>query len=201
MIAFPRDLADQNNPSLPGDSMYFTGHITFGITMTMRVRLLFLAILFPILAHAEPAQVALFTLKRLVEAVRTGNSETVVELTYPKVHEMLGGREMMLTTLSQTFEAARSAGHTLRQVVIGKPSSIGNDGKRLFIFFPYIGVSGGNGSTTTIEAFYLGISEDNGNSWKFVDGSRMDQRAVKIFIPSYSGHPALPKIKHTTERN
>lgn len=168
--------------------------------MTFRAQILAIGLLVPLLAHTESVDLALVTLKKLVEAVRTGSAETVVELTHPKVHEMVGGRETMLATLSQTFESSKAAGHRLQRVEIGKPSALGRDGRRVFIFFPYIGLSGGNENTTTIQAFYLGISDDNGGSWKFVDGSRMDQRSVRIFIPSYSGQPALPSVKHTTER-
>lgn len=167
----------------------------------MRARIpLLLAMLFPLLTYAEPVDVALVTVKQLVQAVRAGNAETVVDLTHAKVHEMLGGREKMLATLSETFGLARAAGHKLSKVEIGQPSSLGHDGKRLFLFIPYISVAGSNQQTTTIEAFYLGISEDNGASWKFVDGSRMDQQSVKIFIPSYSGQPALPSVRRITER-
>jgi hypothetical protein len=168
--------------------------------MNLRIGILLLALICPLLAYAQPAEVALATLQRLVEAVRTGDAETVVNLTHAKVHEMAGGREKMLIILTETFQSAKNAGHKLDQVVIGQPSSFGRNGKQLFIFVPYIGRSRNNERSTTIEAFYLGISEDSGASWRFVDGSRMGQQNIKIFIPSYSGQPPLPSTKHTTER-
>lgn len=163
-------------------------------------RLLFIALIIPGFAYASPTAKALATMQRLVDAVRIGDAKAVVNLTHPKVHELAGGREKILSVLTETFLSAKITGHTLDRVVIGKPSALGRDGKQIFLFVPYIGVSSNNERSTTIEAFYLGISADDGDTWRFVDGSRMDQQTIKLFIPSYSGEPPLPRTKHTVER-
>lgn len=168
--------------------------------MNHRIVALLLAFVFPLFASAQPTEVAKATLEKLVDAIRTGDAGTVVNLTHPKVHGMVGGREKMLAALTETFRSARNTGHKLDQIVVGQPSPLGRDGKQIFVFFPYVGVSSNNEISTTIEAFYLGVSEDSGLNWKFVDGSRMDQRNIKMFIPSYSGQPPLPSTRRTTER-
>jgi len=165
------------------------------------MRMLILALICPGFAYAQPTSEALSTVQRLLEAVRTGEAITVVNLTHPKVHELAGGREKMLSLLTETFRSAKAAGHKLDKVVIGKPSALGRDGEQVFLFVPYIGVSSNKERSTTIEAFYLGISADSGQTWRFVDGSRMDQNNIKLFIPSYSGTPPLPRTKHTIEQN
>lgn len=163
-------------------------------------RILLLALICPGFAYAQPTAEALATVQRLLEAVRKGEARTVVNLTHPKVHELVGGREKMLSVLTDAFQSAKIAGHKLDQVVIGQPSAIGRDGEQVFLFVPYIGVSSNKERSTTIEAFYLGISADAGDTWRFVDGSRMDQQNIKLFIPSYSGTPPFPRTKHTVER-
>lgn len=163
-------------------------------------RMLLLALIYPGLAFAQPTTEALATAQKLLEAVRTGDAKGVVNLTHSKVHELVGGREKMQSLLTETFRSARIAGHKLDRVVLGQSSEIGRDGKNIFLFIPYTGVSSNSGHSTTIEAFYLGISADAGNTWKFVDGSRLNQQNIKLFIPSYSGEPPLPTTKHTYER-
>lgn len=163
-------------------------------------RMLLLSLIFPGFAFAEPTAEALTTVHSLLEAVRIGEAKAVIDLTHPKVHELTGGRQKLLSVLTETFRSAKIAGHKLDQVVIGQPSALGRDGKQVFLFIPYIGVSSIKERHTTIEAFYLGISADAGNTWRFVDGSRMDQQNIKLFIPSYSGDPPLPRTKHTVER-
>lgn len=164
------------------------------------VRLLLILLICPRFAYAQPTVEALATLQRLVDAVRMGDAKAVVNLTHPKVHELAGGREKMLSVLTETLQSAKITGHKRDRVVIGKPSALGRDGKQIFFFVPYVGVSSNNERSATIEAFYLGISADDGDTWRFVDGSRMDQQTIKLFIPSYSGEPPLPRTKHMVER-
>ncbi|MCK7494823.1 MAG: hypothetical protein MZW92_29710 [Comamonadaceae bacterium] len=91
----------------------------------------------------------------------------------------------------------KSAGHNPDEAKLGQPSALGRDGEQFFVFVPYIAVSGNKDRTTTIEAFYLGISSGTSNAWTFVDGSRINSQNIKLFIPSYSGNPPLPQTKHT----
>lgn len=163
-------------------------------------RILLIILICPGLAYAQPTAEALSTLQKLVDAVRIGDAKAVVNLTHPKVHELAGGCEKMLSVLTETFQSAKINGHTLDRVVVGKPSALGRDGKQIFLFVPYVGVSSNNERSAKIEAFYLGISADDGDTWRFVDRSRMDQQTIKLFIPSYSGEPPLPRTKHTVER-
>ena len=68
--------------------------------MSYIMRMLILALICPGFAYAQPTSEALSTVKRLLEAVRTGEAITVVNLTHPKVHELAGGREKMLSLLT-----------------------------------------------------------------------------------------------------
>lgn len=64
--------------------------------MSYIMRMLILALICPGFAYAQPTSEALSTVKTLLEAVRTGEAITVVNLTHPKVHELAGGRENAL---------------------------------------------------------------------------------------------------------
>jgi hypothetical protein len=48
------------------------------------------------------------------------------------------------------------------------------------------------GQDTTGKAFFLGISDDAGISWKFVDGQKITQDNIKMFIPGYDGATLPP---------
>lgn len=171
-----------------------------GNTLSRLAALLTAAVLFPVCTFAQPAETAMATVRKLVNAVRGFDAQTVVDLTDPEVHELMGGRDKMLAALTTTFKAAKDSGNRLERVELGVPSTLGRDGRNLFLFVPYNATSSNRERSTTIQAFYLGKSADNGATWRFVDGSRIDQQSILLFLPAYRGEPPLPGTKHVTER-
>ena len=112
--------------------------------MNRRIATVLFTFILPLLAHAQPTEVAMANVKKLLQAVSTGDADTVVNLTNGKLHQMLGGREKMIATLTETFRSAQRAGHKLNQFSVGQPSPLGRDGKQIFLFIPYVGTFSNN---------------------------------------------------------
>ncbi|MGC1388435.1 MAG: hypothetical protein WA807_10545 [Steroidobacteraceae bacterium] len=50
-----------------------------------------------------------------------------------------------------------------------------------------------HGQNTLSKAFFIGISEDNGVSWKFVDGQKTTPENIGSIIPGYGGATLPPR--------
>jgi hypothetical protein len=58
---------------------------------------------------------------------------------------------------------------------------------RRYIFIPYAAVVEGIGRKVAAKSFFIGVSEDNGSSWKFVDGQQLTKDGIGQVIPGYAG--------------
>jgi hypothetical protein len=58
---------------------------------------------------------------------------------------------------------------------------------RRYIFIPYTAVLVGMGRRVAAKSFFIGVSEDDGSSWKFVDGQRLTKDMIGQIIPGYVG--------------
>ena len=44
-------------------------------------------------------------------------------------------------------------------------------------------------------AYFLASSNDDGQTWTFVDLEPYDQESIKTFVPSFSGELEIPKVE------
>jgi hypothetical protein len=84
-----------------------------------------------------------------------------------------------------------------RRIGIGSSLIFSGD-DHLYAFVPYIDRLEIPGQASKeVRAFFIAISHDAGNSWKFVDGEGITPENLRKIIPGYGGQP-LP-IVHTTD--
>lgn len=95
--------------------------------------------------------------------------------------------------LNVSFENIRVAqGKTERFDLGAAGSPFSGDGKQ-YIFVPYRETMIVQGQRYSQTAYFIGVSEDQGLSWKFVDGIGFSLKNIRTVIPSYAGGPLPPR--------
>ena len=134
--------------------------------------------------------------KKMADASASGNYEVVVALTHPKLIEKLGGEEKAGMVIQEAMEAIKAQGFTFEVQQIDKPSVVRGK-ESYFSVTSYTLVVTGSGKKVTLKTALVGVSEDKGKTWKFVDtGSDND---IEQILPDLPRELKIPKQKQTIE--
>jgi hypothetical protein len=131
--------------------------------------------------------------ERLVVCMKSFDAKCVVTLTYVMVFEDRGITDDELALrMTDMYQKLRFMGATYSSFELATAWKVILANGRYYIFIPYSAVVDVDGQKTSQQSFLLGVSEDSGISWKFVDGASVTQDNVVSIIPGYSG-PLPPK--------
>ena len=127
------------------------------------------------------------------EAYVREDYEKVASLTYPKQVELMGGPEGMAGIMTRSL---KGGGVKMLSIRVGEPEDVTSIGRQLFAIVPTVlkmkeprGVLVGDG-------FLIGVSDDGGKTWAFVDGSGgRNEEKVKTLLPAAAGKLKLPELK------
>lgn len=118
-----------------------------------------------------------------------------MDLTYPKVIEMAGGREKMLAAMNKELKEMESEGVVLLSSTSGTPTQFIHDAASIYAVVPNtLKVKAQDGIFQT-EGSLIGISSDGGVNWTFIDASGKDQSELKKLIPGIAEKLNLPPVK------
>lgn len=127
------------------------------------------------------------------DAIIRGDFNRVVDLTYPKLVELIGGRERMVSLLEKGRREMKAQGNEYISVSIHQPQELVTIGIRTFAIVPFSLKLKASGGTLVQEAFLIGISGDKGHAWTFIDGTNLDEEKLKALLPDAAGKIRLPE--------
>jgi hypothetical protein len=116
----------------------------------------------------------------------------VADLTHPKVIQLIGGREKMISVMESETKEMRSQGFALRSVKVDDPSDPVAAGSDLFVVVPFLLEMKALGGKLVLKSFVIGVSSDRGKSWAFVNGD-LDIKKVKQVLPTLPDQLKLPE--------
>lgn len=138
------------------------------------------------------------TVKALAEetarAVVAGDFKRLVELTYPKIIEMVGGAEKMVAALEKDAAEAKDEGVNFVSYTVGEPGEAVRGGSQLFVVVPTELRMKTPEGVWASKSYLVGISDDGGGTWTFIDGAFLDEANLKLVIPAAAGKLTLPKL-------
>ena len=148
----------------------------------------------PAVRAADSVANALRDAGSLATCMKALDTECTIKWTYTKLLEQQG---FALTTLraqlNVSFENIRVAQGKIERLELGAAASpFPGDGKQ-YIFIPYLETMNLQGQVYSQTAYFIGLSDDGGVSWKFVDGFGFSQKNIREVIPSYGGGPLPPR--------
>ena len=134
-------------------------------------------------------------------ALLSEDFDRVVDLTYPKVVEAMGGRAQMVQVLTNGMQEMRSHDIRYQSVRLQMPSAIERGGSEWFTIVPETIVLTAPTGRVTQPSFLIGISPDDGKTWTFIDGGNLNPMRLQAVLPAFPASIKLPeKQPPTVER-
>lgn len=134
----------------------------------------------------------------MVDATLKENYETVIKLTFKPALESIGGSEKALETVKQQMEQMKSGGMEIKSFKLGEPKELASTPEYAFVIIPTSTQITIPQANVTADSYLLGISEDKGKTWLFVDGVALNPQPKwlptlpeKFKLPA----PTPPKIE------
>jgi hypothetical protein len=114
---------------------------------------------------------------------------TVADYTFPKIIEMMGGKEKMVEVTKNTFSKMKSQGFILDEISFKDSSNFfTHNGDLQSTITKVLVMDTPNGKVKT-ETTMIAISKDEGENWVFFDTSGMQKASVQSFYANM--HPDL----------
>lgn len=123
---------------------------------------------------------------------------TVIKYSHPKLVAAMGGTSKMIDTMTTGLRDMQIEGISIDDVRVGKAGQFTVQGRQAWLILPETLFMRTPKGRMIKEGFLVGVSEDGGTNWVFLDGQGINFPAVKqLFpeIPSSLSFPALPPLR------
>jgi hypothetical protein len=122
--------------------------------------------------------------KQLEDALSRKDYGKVIDLTYPKVIEVAGGRDKMLTETTREVQSMEAEGVTIISSSYGSPKQFVTDASGIYALIPVVSKVKATDGVFQTEGCLIAVSTDGGQNWTFVDASGKDQTELKKVLPN-----------------
>jgi hypothetical protein len=155
-------------------------------------------VLVPALMHAQGDDVKTQSLKKQAEVVAKAmvdnDHQKLVELTHPRVVELIGGKKKMVQLLENISKDIEARWPT-RKVKVQEATGILSEKDESFGIVTYTLEMRGKGARITGNAFLIGVSSDGGKNWSFIDAAGKSLAEVKKLLPNFPKGLTLPAVQ------
>ena len=132
---------------------------------------------------------------QLSESTLRGDYETAGRLTYPKLIEEAGGIEGYKEFMVEIVTEIEEKGLKVESISVGEPRDFLELNQRIYVIVPNsLRISGPRGLVVA-DNFLIGISEDKGMNWTFVDGASSDKESLRELLPEVADQLRIPELK------
>lgn len=147
-------------------------------------------------SQGQPAVAAAQQQARItIDAIARGDWEKLIEMTYPTVVEDGGGAKGMAEGLRSIRSKMAENQQIVRAVQLGAPGELYREGEFSFVVFPFTTEITAPHDRVTVKSYLLGISSDDGKTWRFIDGMGLrSPKARKRLLPTLPKGLTLPEI-------
>jgi hypothetical protein len=170
--------------------------------VNLHPRIAVLALCSIVFAQTEDPRVGL--IKKGADAIGTamvaGKYGVVLDLTYPAILDLMGGREKALGYVEKQMNAMKEQGISIVSFTPGDPSEIKPGGSELFAAIPTIMEMKAPQMKITGKSFLLAISQDQGKTWTFADGANLTPEIMKAMFPKFPPELKLPEKSNSVEK-
>lgn len=152
--------------------------------------LLFIALPYAAFAQDTTALKKLAT--RFANATFNSDHKLVIDLTYPKLVELSGGRDSMQKLIVERIESLQKQGVMKFEGSVGSPGPFIKAGNQIHCLLPetlFLKMFTGRYVT---QSYLLAISNDKGKSWTFMDVGKMPAEVLHKLLPNYNDELVIP---------
>ncbi len=128
-----------------------------------------------------------------VEAMKALDHKKMIEKTYPRLIELVGGEAAMLKLLENQFKQFKEEGITFTTIEVGEPTAPIKAGEELHCLISQKLVLDTKDQVITTYGYLLGISRDEGKRWYFLDCAQLNNEIVKQIVPNFNDELTIPE--------
>jgi hypothetical protein len=128
-----------------------------------------------------------------------GDFERLADYTYPKLVELIGGREKLVEFLRKSVGDMKAEGFVPLSSVPSAHTQVLRAGRHTYAIVPLKFKMRAPDQILVSDSFMIAVSDDEGRSWKFLSGASVDEAKLKVLLPDAAGKLKLPTVKHSTE--
>jgi hypothetical protein len=150
----------------------------------------------PMLAlGADVETTAMRDARALASCIKAADLECTLSFQYqPNPAAQTSTSRADLISDIQSRYGHSESGAPLVEFAIAAPSPEFSGESKRFIFIPYDKQYWMPGVSVLAPGFLIGVSLDNGGTWKFIDNWRGTEDAVRLVYQGYAGQPPIPKV-------
>ena len=116
----------------------------------------------------------------------------LVDLTYPKLVELIGGREKMIAMIKGEVAQWHKQGFSVLSQSAEAPTQTFKVGNELYAVLPVVLKMKVPDGTLVGKSTMIAVSEDSGEHWTFADATNADSRMLKTLFPAAADKLQLP---------
>lgn len=134
------------------------------------------------------------------QASLTADDDKLVELTYPKLIELVGGREEFLANADAIRSEMESQQLRVLSATAEDPKDIIEVNNQIYAIVPVRMRMKAPEGILVGRSFMIGVSEDRGENWKFVStgSGQLDAEQLKLLFPAAAEKLHIPEDEEPT---
>lgn len=132
---------------------------------------------------------------KCTKAMLTAEPEGVARYSHPRLLEGIGGKDALVAAIKKAMDGMKAQGVTVEKATIGEPEKPVKVDTWQVSFVPQTLVLKINDNRIQKDSHLLGISEDEGKKWTFVDVGQMSEEQLAQVFPELKGKVKLPEKK------
>jgi hypothetical protein len=162
------------------------------MSVLKKIKYILLFIAIPYTTFAQDTTALKKQASRFANATFNSDHKLVIDLTYPKLVALSGGRDSMQKLIVERIEALKKQGVMRFEGSVGSPGPFITAGKQIHCLLPEtIMLYVFNGRFVT-RSYLLAISDDKGKSWAFMDVGKMPAEVLHKLLPDYNDELVIP---------
>jgi hypothetical protein len=146
--------------------------------------------------HAQdPAKAAVKKIaESLVQATLTGDFAKVIDHTHDPIIKEIGGRDSAIRMTQTQMEQLKAQMIVIKEFKLGEVGAFHSEGAWTFVLIPTSMELTFSGGKIRTKSYLLGLSADQGKSWKFADGAGISNPAFRDkVLPKLPAKLKLPE--------
>ena len=138
--------------------------------------------------------------REMASAMLRSDYQTITRSTYPRVVQLNGGADRMEQMMREGSAKMRADGVTFHDVSVRRATWSDLTGRRWYAIIPETVTMRTPKSLLVQESYLLGISDDRGATWSFIDGAGLNEQNLKAVLPDAPASLRLPPKQPTRQQ-
>lgn len=157
-----------------------------------QLRLLLLLLLPFSALHAQDTAIVKHQANLMAEATFKEDYQTVIAYTHPSLIAISGGKDKLHQLIVERMQELKSQGITSINGSIGSPGKFYRSGNELFCLLPEDIIITASAGRYHSKSYLLGVSNDNGKNWTFLDVGSMPVNTLHRLLPNFNNDLKIP---------